>query len=74
MTVIGFGNEFSQDQLPDRLPAGYADPDLLLTDGQFLARAVWAPARVHILLGFEISFGCGRAGPGQQKNRPALNS
>src|SRR4051812_29897186 len=53
--VIDFAAGFTESGLPGGRPAGYADGDLLLTDGPFQANAVWAPTRVD-LRAFQTSF------------------
>ena len=53
--VIDFAAGFTEAGLPGGRPAGYADGDLLLTDGPFQARAVWAPTPVD-LRAFQTSF------------------
>ena len=53
--VIDFGGGFTAAGLPGGLPDGYADGDLLLTDGPFQAAAVWAPTPVD-LRAFRTSF------------------
>jgi phosphatidylethanolamine-binding protein (PEBP) family uncharacterized protein len=53
--VIDFAAGFTEARLPGGLPAGYADGDLLLTNGPFQAAAVWAPTRVDVRA-FQTSF------------------
>ena len=55
VTALDFGAGFTPDRLPGGLPAGYAAGDLLLTDGPFQARAVWAPTPVRVRT-FHTSF------------------
>src|SRR5262245_23487176 len=53
--ILDFSTGFSADRLPGGLPAGYANGDLLLTDGPFQTRSAWAPTRVD-LHDFQTSF------------------
>lgn len=48
VTVIDFAGGFTEAGLPGGLTAGYADGDLLLTDGPHQSRAAWTPNRVHV--------------------------
>ncbi|HKB05024.1 MAG TPA: PKD domain-containing protein [Gemmataceae bacterium] len=55
VTVIDFGTGFTPSRLPGGLTVGYADGDLLLTDGPYQTRAVFAPTRVDVRA-FQTSF------------------
>jgi Legume lectin domain/Bacterial lectin len=63
--AINFEAGFTADRIPGGMPGGYADGDLLLTDGPYQARAVFAPTRVDVRA-FHTSFAFrvdGTAGP-----------
>jgi sugar lactone lactonase YvrE len=53
--VIDFAAGFTPDLLPGGIPAGYDSRDLVLTDGPYQARAVFAPTRVDVRA-FHTSF------------------